>query len=172
MADEPEDTLALTGLRRMVLHARDNLKTTRAVPSWQYSSEAWAPGQVQRHAAHLLAEQVLTLVAECIPGGERVSADEAAQRVTDAVSGRDKAERQLQAEVARLGIEVTKLTGNIELLTAERDNAVVEANEAAAIEADTSERLIHAERLAKTDVPAAVRYLLGEEETAAPDADA
>lgn len=166
-AAEPEDTLALTGLRRMVLHARDNLAATRPVPNWTYNSDAWSPAQIRRHAAHLLAEQVLTLVAECIPGGERISADEAAQRVADAVAERDKAERKLQAEVARMGTEVTKLTGNLELLTAERDNALDGLSESEAIEADMVERLAQAERLAKTDVPAAVRYLLGEDEPSA-----
>lgn len=163
--NEPEqDTLALSGLRRMVLHARDQLAATAAEPRWNYNSEAWSPHQVKRHAATQLAQQVLTLVAECIPGGEQISGDEVAHRIAAAVAGRDERERALQAEVARLGEQATKLAGQRDLLISERDKAWDEAGAAEAAETDAADRLIRAEQLAKMDAPAAIRLLLGEEE--------
>jgi hypothetical protein len=164
---EPEqDTLALSGLRRLVLHARDQLTATLARPpvgrDWRYQ-EAWHPNTIARHAAQLLAVQALTLVAECIPGGERLSEDEAVQRVAAAVADRDERERGLRAEVARLGEQATKLAGQVELLTTERDEAWSTAGDAEAAEADATERLVRAEQLAKTDAAAAVRLLLGDE---------
>src|SRR5262245_49962343 len=99
---EERDVLALSGLRRMVLHARDRLVETRPTPQWTYDHDSWKPGQVRRYAAQLLAEEVLTLVAECIPGGETLSADEAAQRAQAAVDARAEQERRHATEVTAL----------------------------------------------------------------------
>jgi hypothetical protein len=71
------DVMALSGLRRLVLHARDQLAATATEPQWKYGNEAWNPGQVKGWAAAELARHVLTLVADCLPASDGITADEA-----------------------------------------------------------------------------------------------
>jgi hypothetical protein len=57
MSDDTE-VMALSGLRRLVTHARDGLKATEIEPPAQFGyGKEWSPAQIRRYAAHTLAEQ-------------------------------------------------------------------------------------------------------------------
>lgn len=150
-----EDVMALAGLRRMVVHSRDLLAATVTEPRWNNSLDAWSAAQVKRYMASQLAVQVLTLVLDCLPGADGISADEAAQR-----------EKQWQRKVATaeqalagLNEQVTTLQAKVVDLEGDRDAAVESQAQAEDEAAAWQEQWHRARELAASDVPAAVRYL-------------
>lgn len=163
--DGPEDVMALAGLRRLVLHARDQLAATAVEPKWTYSHDAWSPGQIKSFTARKMAESVLTLVADCLPGDAGISADEAAERERKAAQAVEREQRKAQALADQLeAAQQAKAEADAQV------DAAVTYQTAAEEEAEAWsaqwQRLLS---LAQTDVPAAMRYLMagGDEEAVA-----
>ena len=151
MSEPEQDIAATAGLRRIVAHARDMLRATQLrLPAgdWAYGKH-WTPAQVQRHTAHLFAEQALTLVLDCLPQATVVSADEVADLRADY-------DRQL-AESRQSAEERERELVNVR---ADRDEALRQQEEAEAAEVDAVDRWETAANLAKVDAAKAVRYLL------------
>lgn len=142
MSDSDQDVSALAGLRRLVVHARGLLRACSTEPppgsDWLYAHNRWTAARVREYAAMLLADQTLTLVLDCLPSPDAVSAEDAAR---------------LRAEVHRLAVEVAALT-------AERDDAAARERAAHRVRDEALDRWAGAARLAETDAPAAVRLLL------------
>jgi hypothetical protein len=157
----------LAGLRRLVLHTRDVLRVNRtsppAAPDWSYSHQRWTADQVRQFHAMALAQHVLTLVLDCLPSPDVVSADEVAERERQHAA-------KLAAETAKaeaLAKETEQLRSKLGDTEAERDEAVDLRCEAEGEAADYLAKLQRLAGLAKKDVPALVRALLdGEPETA------
>lgn len=150
------EVMALSGLRRLVVHARDGLKATQArLPVSFAYSEAWTPGQIRRHAAQALAEQTLTLVLDCLPASDSVSADE----VAEIREGYDRDIKQIDAELTQVRELSEARFQEIESLSVERDDAV--SYQAGAEDEAQLIREVWDEvrTLALTDVPAAVKRL-------------
>lgn len=143
--------MALSGLRRLAVHARGGLAATAIEPKWTYNTDAWSPAAIRRYAAVALAREVLTLMIDCIADDGGLSADEAAlvtesgEKAIAAANARYEAERDL-----RIKAEV------------ERDQAVESLCDLEAEEESASDVLVAVRELARTDVPAAVRALLEE----------
>lgn len=94
MSETETDTLALVGLRRMVIHSRDMLKRNLS----DYDKKSYASG--------ILAIQVLTLVADCIPAGDSLTADEANEQMQ--ALRREAAEARAAAQAAQAEVEKAK----------------------------------------------------------------
>jgi hypothetical protein len=142
VSESDQDVSALAGLRRLVTHSRGLLRACSVEPppesDWQYASQRWTAADIREYAALLLADQTLTLVLDCLPSPDVVSAEDA----------------------GRLRAEVHRLTAEAATLAAERDDAA--ACERAAHQAtdEALDLLTEARELAMTDAPAAVRLLL------------
>jgi hypothetical protein len=146
-----EDVAATAGLRRMVAHARDLLRATQMqlpTGSWGYGKE-WSPWQIQRYAAHALAEQTLTLVLDCLPQSSLVSADEVADL---------RAKHEAQVTALRATIEAREAA--LKATQEARDEAIELQQQSESVEADTFERWERAVELAQKDAAAAVKFLL------------
>lgn len=152
--DQDQDVSALAGLRRLVTHSRELLRACQSQPppgsDWLYASSRWTAARVREYAATLLADQTLTLVLDCLPSPDVVSAEDA---------------DRLRADVHRLAAEVATLAAERDDLTAERDDAVDCERAAHRVRDEALGRLTEAQELAMTDAPAAVRLLLDAEAT-------
>jgi hypothetical protein len=152
-----EDVSALAGLRRMVLHARDQLQATMPTPprgSFSYG-EHWQPGPIRRLASMTLAASVLTLVADCLPADGGLSPDEAETLTRDhqrVLQEHTNAQAALRDEIAALKEQVDALVTDLDFTTAEKESAEEQAE-------GWRRQWETLERLATTDMPAAGRYI-------------
>lgn len=147
--------MALAGLRRMVVHSRDQLAVNAARPAWKYTSDAWSPGQINTHAAMLLAQHVLTLVADCLPDDGGLSADEAAGVRAECHASLAAMQTKLAAYKAQSKVDTDRakeLESQIEQAVLYRDAAEEDAD-------NWRVQWRTAQEMAHTNIAAAIRYL-------------
>lgn len=127
------DPVALAGLRRLVLHARELLTADPPRrPDNTFVHEGAGAAHVRRVAAHALAVEVLTLVADCLPA-PAPAVDEALVDVALLLGLDDEHDvAELRREVMRLVMELADLRQARDGLTAERDRLQVALNVARA----------------------------------------
>ena len=151
-----QDVAATAGLRRLVTHARDQLRATTAAPpltDWAYHSERWTAGKVRAYAAQLLVEQILTLVLDCLPAADLIPAE----GVRELTAEHDRLAATFRAQVAHMERTVATLRDELDATVAAQAETETALDRA-------EERWAEAAELAQTDVPAAIRVLLADDD--------